>query len=156
MRKHSIIGLGLTAVTTATLAFGAAAPAAHATVSPPGSAVGQVCATSTTRLADAANAIAAATASVANDTADLATKQVAMTTAQNNLVTALIDYVQTVDAGGSVAAKYQILVDTVSVFSDKAAAWSNAVDALNSANKALSIANINSAILNSLFSGLAC
>lgn len=155
MRKHSIVGLGLSAVTAATLAF-AAAPAAHATVSPPGSAVGQVCGTSTSRLADAANSVAAATNAVAAATTDLATKQAAMTTAQNNLVTALIDYIQTVDAGGSVGGKYQILSDTVSVFSDKAVAWSNAVDALNFANKTLQVANINSGILNSLFSGLAC
>lgn len=154
MRKHSIVGLGLSAVTAATLAFGAAP--AHATVSPPGSLVSQVCGTSTTRLADAANAIAAATASVAADTADVTTKQVAMTTAQSSLVAALIDYIQTVDAGGSVGAKYTILSDAVSVFADKAAAWSNAVDALNGANKSLSIANLNSSVLNSLFSGLAC
>lgn len=154
MRKHSIVGLGLSAATAATLAFGAAP--AHATVSPPGSMVGQVCATSTGRLADAANSLAAATNSVAAATTDMNLKQAALGTAQTNVVNALVDYIETLDAGSSVGAKGLILNDAVSTFSDKAVAWANANTAHNDAVTTLQVASINSGILNSLFSGLAC
>ncbi|HEX3621155.1 MAG TPA: hypothetical protein VHT97_02460 [Acidimicrobiales bacterium] len=153
MRK--LIGLGLTAVTSATMAFGAVgATPAHATVSPPGSLVGQVCAVLPAQLTGILNSITALGSNQTAAVTDLATKQATFGTAQSDLVTALVDYVKTVDAGGSVGAKALVLQDAVSVYSDKAAAWANAWTVKDLADRAVAVANINNGILGGLNSGL--
>jgi hypothetical protein len=157
MRKNTFIGIGLSAVTTATMAFSAVSiPAAHAS----GSVTNQVCATKVARNTDATAASTAADSALAAANAGMVGKLAAMTTAQNGLTNSLVSYIQVADlVNGDIATALSGLNNAVSVFSDKAAAWSNATDAVNLANKAVAITAITNGpggILPNLFSGLGC
>lgn len=153
MRK--LIGLGLTAVTSATMAFGAiGSTPAHAVVSPPGSLVGQVCAVLPNQLTSILNTVTSLGTSQATAVTDLATKQAAFGVAQSDFITALVDYLKTSDAGGSVGAKALILQDKMSVYSDKGAAWVNAWNAKDLADRNVAVAGISQSMLNQLNTGL--
>lgn len=153
MRKFIAFGVG--AVATATLALGVAGPATAA-VTPPGALTNQVCSGLPGQLVGAVNAITSATVAKAAADADLLSKTTSFATAQTDLVAALVDYIQTVDGGGSVDAKAMILGDKLSVYSDKAAAWGNASTAVDDANRNLAIAGMTQNVLNGLTSGLTC
>jgi hypothetical protein len=153
MRKFITLGVG--AVATATMAFAAAAGPATAAISPPGSMVGQVCATlptqATAAVTGVANAVLAQTAALS----DLNAKTPVFQTAQADLVTALVDYIKTVDAGGSVGAKLLTLNDKVAIYSEKATAWGNSSSAVDAANRNLQIAQMSSTTFAALLAGLA-
>jgi hypothetical protein len=151
MRKFIALGLG--AVTTATLAFSSLSPAGAA-ISPPGSQVGQLCATLPAQVTSAVTSATSAGLAQAAAAADLAAKTTAFAPAQTNLVTALVDYLTTIDTGGSVGAKSLILQDAMSVYVEKATAWGNASSAVDVANRNVSITAMNSTVLQSLLSAL--
>ncbi len=153
MRKFIISGIGV--VSTAALALGIAGPATAAEA-PPGSLVTAVCKNLDTQLAQAQNAITAANMAVSNATNDLGVKAGAYDTAQNNLVTALVNWVKAVDSGGSVDALGIIVGDSVSAFSSKLAAWTNAETALNTAEHNLVMAQRSLAVYQAIDGGLAC
>ena len=153
MRKFIALGLGV--VTSATLAFGTLSPAS-AEVAPPGALTNQVCAGLPAALLSTANAVTAAVLAQTNAAADMTAKHTAFTSAQGDLVVALVDYVQTVDSGGRVAAKAQVLADRLSVYSQKAVAWVNAWMAKDTADRNAAIAGINSGFFTGLDGALPC
>lgn len=149
MRK--LIGLGLTAVTSATMAFGTVGSTpAHAAVAPPGSLVGQVCAVLPNQLSGLTTLLGTLGASQSNAATDLAAKQATFATAQSDFITAFVDYLKTVDSGGSVTAKGIIVNDKLSVYSDKAAAWVNAWNAKDFADRQVAVNGISQSMLTQM------
>ena len=153
MRKFIV--LGLSAVTAATLAFSSASPAS-AVIAPPGSLTGQVCADLPAQITAAANTLATATAAKAAAVAALPVKAAELATAQGALVTALIDYIQTVDNGGAVDVKTLVLNNALNSYVEKATAWGNASTAIEIASRNFDIASMAPVVLASLSSGLSC
>lgn len=144
MRKF--IALGLTAVTSATLAFSSVSPAAAA----PAPLAGRVCGALPAQLLSAVNGVTTAVLAQTTAAADLVLKTTALNTGQADLVTALVAYILESDAGNSVAAEAITLSEKVTGYSDKAAAWANASSAVDTANRNVSIANLT----NGFFAGL--
>ncbi len=153
MRKFIACGVG--AVATATLALGVAGPATAA-VTTPGALTNQVCSDLPGQIVSAVNAVTSATVAQVAAAADLSSRTTDLAAAQGDLVDALVDYILTVDEGGSVDAKVLVLHDMLSIFSEKAAAWGNASTALDDANRNLAIANMTGGVLDGLVSGLSC
>lgn len=152
MRKFITLGVG--AVAAATMAFGVVAGPASAAISPPGSMVGQVCATLPAQVTSAVNGVVTASTAQAAAVADLAAKLPVFQAAQLDLINALVDYIQTVDSGGSVAAKLLILNDKLSIYSDKATQWGNASSAVDVANRNLAIAGMSATTFQGLLTAL--
>lgn len=153
MRKF--IALGLSAATAATLAFSAASPASAA-ISPPGSMTGQVCAGLPGQIAAAATTLTSATLAQATAVTALPLKAADLASAQGSLVTALIDYISTVDSGGSVGVKSLALTDATTVYVEKATAWGNASSAVEVASRNFDIASMAPVVLSGLSAGLVC
>lgn len=153
MRKFIALGLGV--VTSATLAFGAVSPAS-AEVVPPGALENQMCAALPAALQSTVNAVNAAVLAQSTAATDMTAKHAAFTSAQADLIAALVDYIVTVDSGGSVAAKAQILADRLSVYSQKAAAWVNAWMAKDTADRNAALATINNGFFTGLDGALGC
>lgn len=145
MRKF--IALGLTAVTSATLAFSSVSPASAQV---PGALTGQVCGALPAQLLGAVNGVATAVLAQTTAAADLLLKTTALNTGQADLVTALVAYIVASDAGDSVAAEAVTLSEKVTGYSDKAAAWANASSAVDTANRNVAISNLT----NGFFTGL--
>lgn len=156
MRKFLV--MGVSALSTATLALGVAGPA-NAVVSPPGSVVSGVCGNLPAQLLSAATSVTSAVLAQTTANTNLLTATTALTGplgAQSNLVAALVDYLQTVDSGGSVAAKALVLEEKVTAYSAKAAAWANAWSAVETANRNVTLVTMVNSILGSVGTGLAC
>jgi hypothetical protein len=154
MRKFIALGVG--AVASATMAFGAFAGPASAVVSPPGSLTGQVCSGLPAQITSAATALTNATAAKAAAVAALPGKAADLATAQTTLVAALIDYIQTVDNGGAVDVKTLVLNDATTNYVAKATAWGNASSAIEVASRNFDIASMAPVVLSSLSAGLVC
>jgi hypothetical protein len=152
MRKFTTIGLGTLA--SASLAFGVVAGPATAVTAPP--LASAVCTGLPAQLLSAANTLATVTLAQTTAIADVALKTPAFAASQAAYATAVADYVKAVDAGTPLAGKTQTVYDTLGTYSDKLAAWSNAVNAKNEADKAVFMAGVTNNILNGIGSGLSC
>jgi hypothetical protein len=146
--RSKIVSLGLSAVTAGTVAFTAAAPAAHASV------VSDMCAALPGQLATA-NANAASAGATASFTAsDVANKSAALNTAVNTFVTnvngllsAILGDLDTTVPGAALNVSQTDLVN-------KIVAWANADAANFQAQEALRSAMVNQQILSGVLNGV--
>jgi len=153
MRK--LITIGLSTLATASLALAGTAGPASA-VAPPTPLANAVCVSLPAQLLAAGNAMASSLLTQTTTNADLLTKIAAFGPAQAGFAVAVVDYVKAVDTGVGIAGKTQAVYDTVGVYSEKLAAWSNAWNAKQAADKAVVMAGVSNTILNGIGTGLAC
>lgn len=151
MRKFLTIGLSTLA--TASMALGVAAGPASAASTVLTDAV---CASLPAQQLAGVNALASATLTQTTAAADLVLKTTDFLTAQGGFATAVVAYVVAVDAGTPLPGVTQTVYDTLGVYSTKLAAWSNAANAKDAADKAVTMAGVNNTILNGIDTGLLC
>ncbi len=153
MRK--LLTIGLSTLAMASLALGGTAGPATAVVTPTPLA-DAVCVSLPAQLLAAANTLTSSLVTQTTTTADLLTKITAFGPAQGGFAVAVVDYVKAVDTGVGVAGKTQAVYDTLGVYSEKLAAWSNASNAKQAADKAVVMAGVTNTILNGIGTGLTC
>lgn len=147
MRK--LISLGLGTVTAATMAFGMAAPAAHAVT-----ATSTVC---TAMPATQAAALAKQTLAQAGDdnaNAAWSTAQNEFNSAVSDYVTALVNYIKAYDAGDGVAAAKATLDSAITKLSQKTSVYGQSILNKFSADLALQSAQFAVGVLNNIAAGL--
>lgn len=153
MRK--LITIGLSTLATTCLALGGTAGPATAVVTPTPLA-NAVCVSLPAQLLAAATTLSSSLLTQTTTTADLLTKITAFGPAQGGFAAAVVDYVKAVDAGVPLAGRTQTVYDTLGVYSEKLAAWSNALNAKNAADKAVVMAGVTNTILHGIGTGLTC
>lgn len=145
-----IIALGVSAATTAALAFGSVGPAA---------AVVDV-ATITSTVCGALPAQVSGLLSLEDllgtSETDLEVKELALAGAITELAAATVGYITTVDNAGNVAAAGQVLSGRTAIFADKAVAANAAMTKVLDAKRAAWTNAQTASYLTGIQSGLAC
>ena len=152
MKKHITTGLSTLAMVSLTLGIGAN-PATAAAATPLTDAV---CASLPAQLLAVSNSLTSALSAQSTATADVSSKLTAFGSAQAGFTAAVVDYVKASDAGAPLTGRTQVVYDTLGVYSEKFAAWSNAVTAKEAADKAVAVATITKNVFNGVSTGLAC
>lgn len=151
--NNKLIALGVSAASAATLAFGAIGPATAADA-PPASVTTAVCNALPASVTAIASQVTSALAAITTSNTDLGLKQVALTSSTNDLVAAIVSYIQTVNNGGNVTAAGQVLSAKSSIFSDKLVAENNAMTASFEAQRNSYLSNLVSGYTTGIQSGL--
>lgn len=151
MKKLVTIGLSSLAMVSLTLGT---SPATAAAAAP--SLTDAVCESLPAQVLAASNTLTSSLSAQTTTTADLLTKLTAFGSAQAGFTAAVVDYVKAYDAGAPLAGRTQVVYDTLGVYSEKFAAWSNALSAKEAADEAVAIAGITRSVLSGVSTGLAC
>jgi hypothetical protein len=148
-----IIALGVSAVSAATMAFGAIGPAG-AEETPAETFAGTICDAMPAQVTGLADQLVATLAQVSSTKSTLDSSQAALTPAVADLVDSIVDYIQAVDNDEGVSTAASLVAARASAYADKVVAADNAANAWFAAQRANVLTGLASQYMSGVQDGL--
>ena len=148
-----IIALGVSAVSAATMAFGAIGPAG-AEEAPVETFAGTICEALPSQVTGLADQLAATLGQVSSTKSTLDSSQAALAPAVADLVDSIVGYIQAVDNDEGVTTAGQLVAARASAYADKVVAADNAANAWFAAQRANVLTVLASQYMSGVQDGL--